>query len=181
MKGLILLANHFEDIEALATIDCVRRAGVCIDTVSITGNNELITQYHLKVKADKLIEEIQLDDYDFLILPGGKAVKETHLSSPITKKCVEHFYKKDQLIACICAAPSILGQMGILDDMEFTCYPGCEEKMPRGKYLQDENVVVRKNIITAKAAGASFIFAYQIIAYIKGEEIAKQVLDSIYY
>lgn len=181
MKGFILFADYFEDIEAFATIDLIRRAGILLDTVSITGDIEVITQSHLRVKADKRIEEIQLNDYEFLIIPGGKAVNETHLHSPITKKCISHFNKNNQLIACICAAPSILGQMGLLDNCEFTCYPGCEKNMPKGKYIQDQKVVVRKNIITAKAAGATFAFAYEIIAYTKGETIAKEVLHSIYY
>lgn len=181
MRGLILFANYFEDIEALATIDLIRRAGIIIDTVSITGNIELTTQYNLKIKADKLIEDIQFNDYDFLIIPGGRAVKETHLHSQMTKKCVTHFYNKNQLIACICAAPSILGQMGLLEGVEFTCYPGCEDKMSKEYYLQEEKVVVRKNIITAKAAGAAFEFAYKIIEYLIDEATAKKVLHSIYY
>ncbi len=181
MKGIVLLANYFEDIEALATIDLIKRAGIDIETASITQDYNLTTQYNLKMKADLLIENVNLNDYDFLIVPGGRAVKETHLHSVITKKCIEHFYQKHQLIACICAAPSILGQMRILDNIEYTCFPGCETLMPSANYLKDQKVVVRENIITAKAAGASFEFAYKIIEYLKGKEYAKKVLDSVYY
>lgn len=181
MKGLILLADYFEDIEALATIDLLRRANIKIDIVSITGNDELTTQSLLKIKAEKKYENIDLNEYEFLIIPGGKAVFNTHLSSKITEICVKHFYERGKLIACICAAPSILGKMGILNQLEYTCYPGCEQNMPKQNYLPNEKVVVRNNIITSKAAGTTFLFASKIIECLKGKEEAEKVLKNIYY
>lgn len=181
MKGLILLADYFEDIEALATIDLLRRANIDIDTVSITGNYELTTQSLLKIKVEKLYKDISLNEYEFLVIPGGKAVFKTHLSSEITENCVKHFYQKSKLIACICAAPGILGKMGILDEIEYTCFPGCETNMPKENYLPNEAVVVRTNIITSKAAGSTFLFASKIIEYLKGKEESIKVLNSIYY
>lgn len=181
MKGLILLADYFEDIEALATVDLLRRANINIDIVSITGKLELTTQSILKVKAEKLYEDIDLREYEFLVIPGGKAVFKTHLSSEITENCVKFFNQKHKLIACICAAPGILGKMGILDSMEYTCYPGCEQNMPVKNYLINEPVVVRNNIITSKAAGTTFLFASKIIEYLKGKEEAVKVLNSVYY
>lgn len=181
MKGMILLANRFEDTEAIVTIDLLRRANIELDLVSITGDLELQTQYNLVIKADKKIENIIICEYDFLIIPGGKAVFETHLSSSITKEVIDNFYNKQKMIATICAAPSILGQYNLLKNLPFTCYPTCEEKVINGKYLEEENVVVANNLITAKAAGATFDFAYEIIKYLKGEEVAKKVIDSVYY
>lgn len=181
MKGLILLANHFEDTEAIVTIDLIRRAGIELDLVSISQSLDLTTQYNLKIKAEKMIDEVCVDDYDYLIIPGGKAVFETHHSSKITKEVVDKFYHQQKLIATICAAPSILGQYGYLDNIPFTCFPSCEDKMPNGKYLKEQGVVVYENLITSKAAGATFEFAYEIIKYLKGEEIAKKVINSVYY
>lgn len=181
MKGLILLANHFEDTEAIVTIDLLRRADIQIDLVSINSTLELKTQYNLTIKADFLIEEIDVDEYDFLIIPGGKAIFEIHQFSEITKCMIEIFYRDHKLIATICAAPMLLGQYNYLNNVPFTCFPSCETKITNGKYLSEEKVVVYDNIITAKAAGATFEFAYEIIKYLKGNEIAEKILRNVYY
>lgn len=181
MKGIILLANYFEDTEAIVTIDLIRRANIDLDLVSIEKTLELTTQYNLKIKAEKMIEDVNLEEYDYLIIPGGKAVFLTHLESLITKAVVEEFYNKNKLIATICAAPGILGKYGYLDNKPFTCYPSCETNMQNGIYLEKEGTVVNKNIITGKAAGATFEFAYEIIKYLKGKEVADKVINSVYY
>lgn len=180
MKGLILLADHFEDVEALITIDMLRRAKIQIDLVSMTNNIELTTQSNIKLLADYLLKDINTKEYDFLVIPGGKAVFETHLSSNITKNIVNEFNNQNKLIATICAAPGILGVNGLLDNKEFVCFPGCENNVPKGM-LVDKKVVVTNNLITSKAAGTTFDFAYEIIKYLTNEKLAKQVLSSVYY
>ena len=181
MKGIIVLANYFEDTEAIVTIDLIRRANIDLDLVSIEETIELTTQYNIKLKADMMVNDVDFDKYDFLIIPGGKAVFLTHLESEITKNIIHKFYSKNKLIATICAAPGILGKYGYLDNQPFTCYPSCETNMQKGIYLKDNGVVVNKNIITGKAAGATFEFAYEIIKYLKGEETADKVINSVYY
>ena len=181
MKGMMLFADSFEDIEALGTLDLIRRAKIDIDTVSITGKKEILTQSKVYVLADKLIEEINLDEYDFLIIPGGAAVMKTHLNSPITESVAVYFYKKHALIGCICAAPSILGKYGMLEDKKYTCFPSFEKLVVGGTYLSDENVEVDDNIITSKAAGTTFLFAYEIIKYLKRESIANHIKEAVFY
>ncbi len=180
MKGIILLANYFEDVEALITIDMLRRAKIQIDLISVTKELTLITQSNIKLSADYLLEDIEINEYDFLVIPGGKAVFETHLTSPITHKIVNRFNNQNKLIATICAAPGILGVMGLLDNKDFVCFPGCEDNIPNGN-LQNKNVVVTKNLITSKAAGTTFEFAYEIIKYLTNKELADKVLHSVYY
>ena len=180
MKGIILLANHFEDVEALITIDMLRRAKITIDLVSMTKEKTLTTQSNIKLIADYSIEEVNYNDYDFLVIPGGKAVFETHLKSDLTKKIVNDFNYKNKLIATICAAPSILGSMGLFTDLEYVCFPGCDDIVVDAKYV-NKNVVVTKNYISSKAAGTTFDFAYEIIKYLIGEEEAKRVLSNVYY
>lgn len=177
MKGIILLANHFEDVEAICTIDMLRRAKIDIDLVSITGSLSLTTQSGLNITSEKLIEEVLLDEYDFLVIPGGKAIFETHICSEITKNVVKHFINKNQLVSAICAAPMVLKDY--LENSNFTCFPSCERDI-KGNYTSN-NVEVVNNIITSKAAGTTFDFAYEIIKYLKGEVLAKQVLNSVYY
>ena len=181
MKGIILLANHFEDVEALITIDILRRANITIDLVSVVEKLELNTQSNITIKAEKLYEDISLNDYDFLIIPGGKAVFETHLDSHKTKEAVDYFYSKNKLIASICAAPGVLGKYGYLDNIEYVCFPSCEEFMPKGILMKEKRVVVSNNIITSKAAGTTFDFAYEIVKYLTSEENANKVINSVYY
>ena len=181
MKGLILLANYFEDVEALITIDMLRRAGIQIDLVSLTDDLNVITQSKIKMIAEKNYKEINLDEYDYLIIPGGKAVMTTHYDHPFTQQAINKFYSNKQLIASICAAPSILGKLGLLDNKEFTCFPSFENYMLNGIYKQNDKVVADGNIITSKAAGTTFEFAYEIIKYLIGEEVAVKTLKSVYY
>lgn len=181
MKGIILLTNYFEDVEALITIDILRRAKIEIDLVSIEDQLELTTQSNIKIVSDKLISDVNLSDYSFLVIPGGKAVFNTHLDSKITKDVVDYFYNNNLLIASICAAPMILGKYGYLDGKNFICFPSCEESIPNGILNNDKRVVVDENIITSKAAGTTFDFAYEIVKYLKGKEEAEKVLNSVYY
>ncbi len=181
MKGLIILANHFEDIEALGTIDLLRRAKITIDLVSVVDSRELTTQSGLKIEAEYLYQDIDLNDYDFLVIPGGKATFENNLSSLIVKNIVKHFNDKKQLIACICAAPMILGKYGYLNNLPYTCFPTCESEDFNGIYQQDKKVVVVNNYITSKAAGTTFEFSYEIIKYLLGETKAIEVLKNVYY
>lgn len=181
MKGIMLFANEFEDIEALGTLDLLRRARIQVDTVSITGEKIVLTQSKVNVVADKLIEEINLDEYDFLIIPGGAAVMKTHLNSEITTSVVKYFSDKNALIACICAAPSILGQMGILKDKEYTCFPTFDNFVEGGTYKPEKRVVVSGNIITSKAAGTTIEFGYEIIKYLRSEAIANHIMEAIFY
>lgn len=115
-----------------------------------------------------------------LIIPGGKAVFETHLNSNITKHCIKLFYQKQKLIATICAAPLILDAVGILKGKEYVCFPSCETNID-GIYKENERVVVSDHIITSKAAGTTFDFAFAIIKYLANEEVANMVLHNVYY
>ncbi len=181
MKGIILLANYFEDVEALITVDMLRRAHILIDLISMNDTLEVITQSNITIKADKRASEINYHEYDFLVIPGGRATFLTHHSSDVTKQIVKSFMDENKLVATICAAPSILGIMGYLDNVPYTCFPSCETYMPKGLYKQDEKVVTFNNIITSKAAGTTFEFAKAIISYLTDTKTSKKVLDSVYY
>lgn len=181
MKGLILLANGFEDCEALITIDLLRRAKINLDLVSLTSDKTVLTSSNIYMNAEYHINDITIDDYDFLIIPGGKAVFNYHLESETTKSIVEHFMNKKALVACICAAPMILGRNGYLKGLPFTCFPTCEENHFGGIYLPNEEVVVVDNIITSKAMGTTFAFGYEIIKYLTDQETADKIIKSVYY
>lgn len=181
MKGIILLANGFEDVEALTPIDLLRRGNIQIDLISMNDNLTVVSKANITYQADYIIKGIDYSTYDFLIIPGGPAVWTYHLTSEITKEIVDHFEKNQKLIACICAAPSILGKYGYLDYQEFVCYPSFEQYANAGIYRENQKVVVSGNHITSKAAGTSFEFSYEIIKYLKGDSAAKTILNSVYY
>jgi len=181
MKGIILLAEYFEDVEALITIDMLRRAKIDITLVSMNKDLNVLSQSNINYTCDKNYQDIVFSDFDFLIIPGGKATFLTHHSSSFTRDAVKSFMERGCLVATICAAPSILGILGYLDNLEFTCFPSCEVYMPKGIYKQEEDVVVSGNIISSKAAGTTFKFAYEIIKYLLNDEVAKKTLESVYY
>ena len=180
MKGIILLANNFEDAEAIVTIDLLKRAGIFVDTVSMYDSSLVKSKYGLNLACDKLIKDVKESDYDFLIIPGGAAVM-FHLENEDTLNTVKLFENSKKLIAAICAAPSILGKLGLLDNEEFVCFPSFETYMPKGIYKEHKKAVTCNNHITSKAAGTVFNFAYEIIKYLISEDKAKQVFEEVYY
>ena len=172
----IFLDNGFEEIEAITTIDLLRRAGIQLTTVSVVEHELVLGAHNIAVKADAIFENVDFSDAEMLILPGGA----THLidKKELCELLIEH-NKQDKLIAAICAAPSVLGRLGLLQGKQATCYPGFEEYL--GESYIDGLVVESKNIITAKGPGLSSDFAFCIIEKLVGSEIADQVYDAAQY
>ena len=172
----LFLDNGFEEIEAITTIDLLRRANISVTTISITGNPMVLGAHNIAVEADGLIDKIDFSDAEMLILPGGP----TKLGdcSALCELLVEH-NKAEKPIAAICAAPSVLGRLGILEGKQATCYPGFESFL--GESFIGGLVVESKNIITAKGPGLSADFAFCIIEHLVGSDIADQVYDAAQY
>ena len=140
----------------------------------------VISSGNINVVCDLSYKTVNLNDYDFLIIPGGKAVFNKHIKSLTTKSIVEFFMGRDKLVACICAAPMILGIHGYLKGKKYICFPGCESVEFEG-ILVDANAVRDGNIITAKAMGATFDFSYLIVEYLLNKESAQKVIYDVYY
>ena len=172
----IFLDNGFEEIEAITTIDLLRRANVALTTVSVTGSQVVMGAHNIPVTADKLFQDVDFSDADMLILPGG-ATKLIECK-PLCDLLVKH-NADEKMIAAICAAPSVLGQLGILEGKQATCYPGFEGYL--GESYIDGLVVESKNIITAKGPGLSSDFAFCIIEKMVGTDVADQVYDAAQY
>ena len=172
----IFLDNGFEEIEAITTIDLLRRANVALTTVSVVGQDWVMGAHNIPVKADTLIEKTDFADAEMLILPGGAT--KLHECQALCDLLVAH-NQADKMIAAICAAPSVLGRLGILQGKQATCYPGFEAYL--GESYIDGLVVESKNIITAKGPGLSSDFAFCLIEKIVGSEIADQVYDAAQY
>jgi len=175
MRILVLLADGFEEIEAITVIDVLRRADIEVDTVGITG--AWVTGSHgIKVMADKKISEIDVEKYDGIVLPGGsKGVENLERSSKV-KEVLEKMNEKGKLIAAICAAPSVLAKFHILDNKRATIYPGMERELP---YPRDERVVVDENVITSQGPGTAMEFALAIVEKLLGREKAWKLKEQL--
>lgn len=176
MKGMILITNNFEDVEAIATVDVLRRAGLEVDYVSIDDDLEKHTQSYLPIKCDRIISNINLNSYDFLIIPGGKAVMSDLRDREDVENIIHDFAKRDKLVATICAAPYLVLKLGYLDGGKFTCYPGCDLGLTGAKKV-NKGVVRYKNFITGKAMAYSIDFALEIVDYLLGKK-EKEVVES---
>ena len=164
----ILLANGFEEIEALATVDIIRRANIDIRTVGI-GANCIKGSHNISINTDVNINDIELtDDIDGVILPGGIPGTPNLEANEKAMALLKFAYDSGKLVASICAAPSIFGHLGFLDGVNATCYPGFEKDL-RGAKVSSKACVTDNNIITAKGAGVSFQFAFAIVDYILKE------------
>ena len=168
--------TNFEEIEAVTTIDLLRRANIALTTVSVTGSPYVMGAHQIEVKADRCIADCDFSDAGMLILPGGA----THLDKcqPLCDLLLKHNEQGKQ-IAAICAAPSVLGKLGILEGKQATCYPGFEDFL--GESFVGGLVVESKNIITAKGPGLASDFAFCLIEHLAGEETADQVYDTAQY
>ena len=172
----IFLDNGFEEIEAITTIDLLRRANIALTTVSVTGVESVLGAHNIAVKTDKLFADVDFADAEMLILPGGAT--KLHECQSLCDLLIEH-NNQNKLIAAICAAPSVLGRLGILQGKQATCYPGFEEFL--GESYIDGLVVESKNVVTAKGPGLSSDFAFCLIEKLAGTEVADQVYDAAQY
>ncbi len=181
MKGLILFAQAMEDGEALTTRALLKRAGLSVDSFVVSGDKSVTTAYKLAVTADYRLSEINPLEYDFLVIPGGPYVGQTIDADHKIKALAKSMVDAGKIVAAICAGPRFLGQAGLLDDKQFTCYPGGERDMPLGQYLADQKVVKDGRIITARAAGSVVEFSAMITETLLGANAKKQLLESIHY
>lgn len=181
MRGLIVFSNDMEDVEALATRALLVRAGYQIDSVTFQPSKDIRTAFGLQVKTDYLENEIDIKNYDFLIIPGGKYVAKVVDQDINIKALAKHFNQENKIVTAICAGPRFLGQAGLLDEVKFTAYTGSEIDMPKGKYLPNKKAVEDNLFITARGAGAVYEFVYAIVKHFSGEKKANQLLESILY
>lgn len=177
----ILLADGFEEIEAISTIDILRRGGLEVVMVSISSEKTVTGAHHIKVTADKIIKDLDFADVNqALILPGGMP-GATHLDeSKEVNKLLTHAFTGKIIVAAICAAPLVLGKRGYLNGKRATCYPGFEDYL-KGAILSTERVVRDGEIITSRGAGTAAYFAFELLDILKNETISEKVRSSMLY
>ena len=177
-KVALFLANGFEEIEALGTVDILRRAQIDVVTVSITDDKTVTGAHNVQVVVDNTFSDIDFSDFDMLILPGGMPGAKNLNKHEELKKLLNEFNSKNKLIAAICAAPMVLGGLGLLDGKRSTCYPGFEPELIGAK-ITGENVVVDENIITGKGPGLVFDFGLRIVEQLLGLQVRQEVQSGL--
>jgi 4-methyl-5(b-hydroxyethyl)-thiazole monophosphate biosynthesis len=180
MKCLIFLADGFEDCEAMITVDMLRRGGVTIDTVTINDTHEVKASHGVTVLADRTLKDTDPSDYDVLILPGGKAGTKHLEEDERVIRAIRKHTDAGRLMCAICAAPSILGHMGILNGKKYTCFPSFKDDSYGGDY-QMELAVTDGNLITGRGMGATIEFARQILMKLVDEKTLRHVEYGIQY
>ena len=173
----VFLANGFEEIEALATVDILRRAGVEVVTVGV--NSKMPVGAHgIAVCADIEEDELDISSINGIVLPGGMPGTTNLEASEIVQKAVAYAVNNNLLTAAICAAPSILGHGGYLRGKKATCYPGFESELIDA-VICDDGVVTDANIITASGAGVAVDFALALVRYLVSDEVANAIRGGI--
>lgn len=179
MNGLILLADYFEEVEAFTPCDILSRAGDNITYVSCMKTLDVKTKDNFIVKCDILLDNVIYSNYDYLIIPGGKAAYTILNNDKRIELLIENFYNSKKLICSICAAPFLLGRKGYFKNMEYTVFPSFEKYFTAGIYNKNKGVIINENLITAKSMYYSRDFGLAIVKYLHGEikslEIEKQI------
>lgn len=179
-KVYIFLADGFEEIEGLTVVDLLRRAGIEAVTVSISEDKMVTGAHGIPVKADFLFQEVKGTMADMAVLPGGMPGTTNLLAFEPLMDMILGLYNVGTYIAAICAAPSILAEIGLLDGKKATSYPGFEEKMTMADYVYDP-VVQDGQIITSRGMGTAIDFSLKLIEVLLGENKAGEIADSIIY
>lgn len=175
------LADGFEEIEALAPVDILRRGGVDAKTVSVMGRREVTSSHGVTVVADLLIEDCgDFADADMMLLPGGMPGATNLCDNDGVREAVMHQNDRGRRIGAICAAPMVLGSLGLLVGKKATCSPGFEKYMTGATYTA-ELFTVDGNIITGEGPCATLPYAYKILSFFASEEVVKKLQKGMQY
>ncbi|MBI5873106.1 MAG: DJ-1/PfpI family protein [Candidatus Omnitrophica bacterium] len=173
-KTIVILAEGFEEIEAITVIDILRRAGISVTVAGVT-DIKVKGSHNIIVLADKKLDEIE-PDHDACVLPGGMPGAANLVSSQKVRSVITAMHEQGKIVAAICAAPSvILAPLGVLKERSATGYPGMEKSSNKETAWKEDEVVVDGNIITSQGPATAIPFALAIAEKLAGKEIAKKV------
>ncbi|MBL7157852.1 MAG: DJ-1/PfpI family protein [Candidatus Omnitrophica bacterium] len=167
-KVLIVLADGFEDIEGIAPVDILDRAGVNVKVAGLS-KREVISGHGVKISTDAKLDEFE-EEFDCVVFPGGSLGAENLSKSETVKNIIKKMHAEGKIIAAICASPAVvLAPTGILKGKKATCYPGMEKTFPASVKFVDEEVVVDGNIITSKGPGTAHLFGLKLAELLAGK------------
>ena len=180
-SALLFLSDGFEEVEALTVVDLLRRARIDIYTVSITDSLQVTGRSRITVTADKMWDEINPELADILILPGGMPGTTYLGKHEGLRKQLLKAASDGRMLAAICAAPSVFGELGLLEGKNACCYPGMETSLKGAEVVFDKKTVKDGKIITSRGAGTAISFALRIIHALEGEDVSDEIKKSIVY
>ncbi|MGN0407376.1 MAG: DJ-1 family glyoxalase III [Bacteroides sp.] len=178
-KVNVFLQDRFETVEALAVIDVLRRAGIEVETVSLMDDLAVKSAQGITVMADKMYEDCDFSETDLYFLPGGPGTKG-YESRPDFLELIKEAYSDGKWISAICAAPSILGHLGILQGKKATCFPGYEKDLYGAEFV-DEKVVVDGNVITSRGMGTSIDLGLELVSILVSPDKAREIGKGVQY
>lgn len=178
MMVYVLLGTGFEEMEAFAPVDLLRRAGIPTLTVGVDGKS-VKGGHNIAVEADIVIDEMDLTNLDMIVLPGGLGGVATARASEKALNALRFAWENDKFVAAICAGPTVLADLGITDGRKATCYPGCEGGMGRADMVAERACVRDGKLITGTSAGCAVAFGLMLIEALKGAEVARRVEKQI--
>ena len=176
----ILLGSGFEESEAVVPADLLRRAGIQVALVGLDGL-QVTSSHGITITADITLDQLEYDELDMLLLPGGLGGVEAISGDMRAQALIQHCYDHGCWLAAICAAPTILANLGMLDRRQAVCYPGMEDLMGSAVVQKGSPVVVDGHIVTGEAAGSAFPFGLKLVEILKGPQAAAQVKESVHY
>jgi len=177
----LLLAEGFEEIEAITPVDLLRRVDIEVKVVSLSCNLIVKGGHGIEVMADITLEQIDFDAMEMLILPGGLGGVGTISDTPAAMDLILKAWNEEKKLAAICAAPTLLAKLNIIKGKSVVCHPsvGGEIMNAGGRLLHNKQVASDRNLITGKAAGSSTEFALELIAIMRGSEVSEQIRRTI--
>lgn len=175
MKAIcIFLAEGFEEMEAMFPLDIMRRGGLNVKTVSVTGDRTVVSSHRVPVVADELIENLSEEDIEMIVLPGGMPGATNLDAHAGLDKLIRSFAAEGKPMAAICAAPLVYGKRGLLKGKKATCYPGFDQYLEGAEYTGNM-VEIADNFILGKGPGAAPAFGFAILEKLAGAEKVEEV------
>lgn len=175
---LVFLAEGFEEVETLTIVDVLRRADLKVETVSVKDRLEVKGAHDVKIFADKTFDEINIEDYRAMYIPGGQLGATNLMNDKKVLECAHVFNDEGKEVIAICAGPQVLDAAGLLKDGKFTCYPGFEKRL-KVKDPQDAAVVVEENIITAMGPALAILLGLKLVEVLASKEKAEEVAEGL--
>lgn len=177
-----MVADGTEPVELVAPLDILRRGGVDVTAVSVMGRPDVILGQDVRFTADALVEDVNLfDGFDMIVIPGGQQGVDNLFACEAVQKDLRARMKENRLVAAICAGPTILAKLGLLDGRRAVCYPGCETDFPPDCYQKGVSVCVDGNLITATGPGTAYPFGKMLLHVLEGEDVAEKVAQGMLF
>ena len=176
-KVLIPLADGFEEIEAVSIIDVLRRGGVEVVTASLGEDRNVRSAHGIQMEAEALLPDVLENEYNAIILPGGGEGTENLMKCEVLHERLRKQKADGHLVCAICAAPTVLDAIGVLEDEDVTCYPSCAPNM--GRRVQNVPVVADNLVITGQGPGSAALFALVVLANLEGDRVAHGVANGM--